>query len=129
MRPNFPMICFLAAASAWPQNMAQHAEFEVASIRPNKTAERMNYGLREDGVSGKNIPLKGWIQIAWGVRDFQIAGPEWLTAERFDIEARAAGAASAQQKLLMLQALIEARFKLALHRETRQSPVYFLVVG
>jgi uncharacterized protein (TIGR03435 family) len=93
---------------------------EVASVKPNKTTERMDYRLRGGRSLRKNIPAKGWIQIAWGVRDFQIVALEWLSNEKFDIEARAEKPGSAQQTLLMLQKLLTARFKLILHPQWPQ---------
>jgi hypothetical protein len=52
----------------------QLPEFEVASIRPNKTNERMYYALRNDRLTVRNISVKGLIQIAYGKRDSQING-------------------------------------------------------
>lgn len=43
---------------------AQPAEFEVASIKPNRTNERMYFGLRGGSLTVRNIPVKGLIQIA-----------------------------------------------------------------
>jgi uncharacterized protein (TIGR03435 family) len=61
----------------------------------------MNYGLRGDGLFGTNMAAKGWIQIAYGIKDFQIAGPDWISFEKFDITAKAESTSSARQKLLM----------------------------
>jgi uncharacterized protein (TIGR03435 family) len=49
----------------------------------------MDFGVRGDRLYGSNMPLKGWIQIAYQVKDFQVAGPEWISSENFDIDARA----------------------------------------
>ena len=59
----------------------------------------------------------------------QISGPGWIQSERYDISAKTAGSASNEQLKLMLQALLASRFKLALHREKKELPVYALVVG
>lgn len=104
--------------------------FEVASIKPNKTIEREYYGLTGSRILGKNMPVKGWIQIAYSVKDFQIAGPDWISHERFDIEAKAdSQPVSPRQMMLMLQSLLADRFKLAFHKELRQSPAYALVIS
>lgn len=103
-------------------------QFEVASVKPSNSNERMNYGLRADGLFGTNMPAKGWIQIAYGVKEFQIVGPDWISNEKFDITAKAEKAASARQKLLMLQALLAERFQLKLHEETKEASVYALVI-
>jgi uncharacterized protein (TIGR03435 family) len=114
---------------AQSQQTASRPEFEVASVKPSDTNGRMDYGIRVDGLFGTNMPAKGWIQIAYGVKGFQIAGPDWISFEKFDIHAKAESASSARQKLLMLQSLLADRFKLTLHRETREQSVYALVVG
>jgi uncharacterized protein (TIGR03435 family) len=82
--------------------------------------------------------------LAYGVTDSQISGgPGWLNSEKFDIEAKADDSSIAepwklseeQRKLAqdrskrMLQALLADRFKLTLHRETKELPVYALVVA
>jgi uncharacterized protein (TIGR03435 family) len=99
----------------------------VASIKPNNTDERMDYGVRGDRLFGRNMPAIGWIEIAYKVREFQIVGPAWISREKFDIEAKAANSGGEMQ--LMLQSLLANRFKLTAHRETKKSPVYSLVVG
>jgi uncharacterized protein (TIGR03435 family) len=114
---------------AQSQKTVAMPEFEVASVKPSSTNERMNYGQRPDGIFGTNMPAKGWIQIAYGIKDFQIVGPDWISFEKFDIDAKAGSLSSARQKLLMLQSLLADRFQLTLHRETRESSVYSLVVS
>jgi uncharacterized protein (TIGR03435 family) len=70
------------------------------------------------------------IAYAYGVRTDQIAeGPSWTASDRYDIEATAAGNPSVSQMAgAMLQSLLEDRFKLRLHRETRQLPIFELTV-
>jgi uncharacterized protein (TIGR03435 family) len=66
---------------------------------------------------------------AYQVPAFQISGgPKWVDSDRFDIEARATDPKTGYIQLrLMMQSLLEDRFRLKLHRETRQSSVYLLV--
>ena len=54
--------------------------------------------------------------------------PEWVNNERFDIEARAPGSATKDQMRLMMQSLLAERFKLGVHTETRQVPVFAMVL-
>jgi uncharacterized protein (TIGR03435 family) len=103
-------------------------EFEVASIKPNSTNERMYFGLHGVNLLVRNISVKGLIQIAYGKRDFQITGgPGWITSECFDIDAKAESPAKATHD--MLKSLLASRFKLELHRETKNASVYSLVVA
>jgi uncharacterized protein (TIGR03435 family) len=78
-----------------------------------------------------NLALRRLILNAYGVQDYQLSGdPAWIASEHYDIQATTAGDTSVQQmEGPMLQVLLEERFKLTLHRETRQLPVYELAVG
>jgi len=70
------------------------------------------------------------MQNAYGVQAFQIAaGPDWLNSDHFAIEAKADGNATRDQIFLMLQWLLEDRYQLKFHRETRELPVYALVAA
>lgn len=101
--------------------------FEVASIKPNPTGG----GHSDTDVDGnllrmKNVTLKACITWAYRMTDSQISGPDWLTSERFDITAKAE---SGPPKPEMLAAALEERFKLAVHRETREMTVFALTVA
>jgi uncharacterized protein (TIGR03435 family) len=64
------------------------------------------------------------------MRSFQILGaPSWLGREQFEIQAMAERPSSDEEIRRMLQELLADRFKLRLHRETREIPIYALVVG
>ena len=70
------------------------------------------------------------IESAYQLKPQQIAGlPTWAMAERFDVEARAEGNPGKDQKLSMLQSLLADRFKLIVHREAHEAPIYALVVA
>src|SRR5580698_1221154 len=71
------------------------------------------------------------MQNAYSVQLFQISGgPDWINSERYDIVAKADGSASGKQMTgPMLQTLLEDRFKLRFHRETKLLPVYELTVA
>jgi len=77
-----------------------------------------------------NFSLRQLILSAYGVQDYQISGdPPWLGSGHYDIQAKAQGHISVKQmEGPMLRTLLEDRFKLTLHRETRQLPVYELTV-
>jgi len=80
----------------------------------------------------QDVSLKKIILNAYGIpddREYALAGPDWLTIEHFDIDATYAPNTSVEQMRQMLQAMLADRFKLALHRETRQLPIYALVVA
>jgi bla regulator protein blaR1 len=125
---------------AWVWTHSQKAQpaqpekaFDVASIKPNAGGGgRGNLGARPGGrFQVDNQTVRGLIQMAYNLRDFQISGgPPWIKSERYDIEAKAEGDPSRQQiEGPMLQALLKDRFQLKLHRETRELPVFGLVAA
>jgi uncharacterized protein (TIGR03435 family) len=76
------------------------------------------------------MTLKDLLTFAYQVRDFQISGgPGWLNTDQFDIQAKAQGNPSRDQTMLMLQSLLADRFKLALHREIKELPIFELNVA
>lgn len=117
-------------------------EFETVSINPNKS-DTFNFrpGFTVDGYRASNQTVQWLIREAYGVQEYGLSGiPDWLNRERYDVEAKidpsAADALSkltpAQLKLArqqMLQTLLAERFHLKVHRETKDEPVYFLVIG
>ena len=107
-------------------------EFEVASIKPDKSGDRRIMIAPSPGgrFNATNVPLKILVTLAYGLQDFQISGlPGWAESERFDIVAKAPADVAGEQKLQMqmLQRLLEDRFSLKFRRETKELPVYALV--
>ena len=104
-------------------------KFEAASI---KAAEDPGFRMVRPlpGRLTANAPVKMLLQNAYSVQAYQIlGGPAWLDSERYAIEAKATGSADRAQIFLMLQALLEERFQLKIHRETREMPVFALVAS
>jgi len=108
-------------------------EFDVASIKPSQPSPDGRIRVQMGGDPGMdrmtNVTLRDYLRAAYGVKDFQISGPDWLNTERFDIMAKMPADTSKEQLNLMRQKLLEDRFKLVLHREKKTMPVYALVVG
>jgi uncharacterized protein (TIGR03435 family) len=109
--------------------------FEVASIKSTGPAERRTMFDTPPGrFRSVGTSLKLLIAKAYDVQTTQIdGGPAWLDVDRFDIEAKTENAApnaeGYRRLLLMLQSLLEERFRLAVHAEERLLPVYDLVVS
>jgi uncharacterized protein (TIGR03435 family) len=117
---------------------AQTPAFEAASVKPSDPSSYNNsVGFQPGGrFSAKNLTLKGLIRMAYDVRGFQINGgprceacKSWMDSDRYDVETKAEGNPPPSTVHLMLQTLLADRFKLKLHRETKELPVYWLVVG
>ncbi|MGA9108105.1 MAG: TIGR03435 family protein [Bryobacteraceae bacterium] len=114
--------------------------FEVATIKPAQMPTpadvmngKMHVGMKTDAarVDIGFMSLTDLIGIAYDVKPYQISGPDWMggMGERFDILAKMPEGATKEQVPAMLQALLADRFKLAIHRESKERPVYELVVG
>ena len=108
---------------------SQAPAFEVASIKRNKSGDGfISISLSPQRPTFTNVPARQLIVRAYNVQPFQVVGgPSWITTDRFDITAKAPDAATPQQMNDMLQSLLADRFKLKVHRETRQGDVYRLV--
>ena len=109
---------------------AQTPTFEVASIKPARSEGVSSIRPSPGRVSMENVSLKKLILNAYGIPDDQgyaVAGPDWLTTESFDIEATFPADTPLPQLRQMMQTLLAERFRLTLHRENRQLPIYKLV--
>jgi uncharacterized protein (TIGR03435 family) len=127
-----PLCTLIAAASCVSAQQA----FEVASIKPNaENDHRIMIRMQPGGrFTATGITLKQLIGQAFNVRDFQIqGGPGWIDSERYDINAKAPEGMGERippdQLRPMIRSLIEERFKLQTHQESREMPLYALVVG
>jgi len=116
-------LVFLSAAMAQPV-------FDAASVRASQAGDRRE-GIQANpgSLNMRNVSLKSAIRWAYHVMDYQVSGPDWLGFERFDIVAKAAGPAPEAELRTMLQALLAERFKLVLHKETKELPAYVLLVA
>jgi uncharacterized protein (TIGR03435 family) len=113
----------------------QRTEFEVASVKPHSSSAGGSPHVSIAGDPGRltytNITVRGLIREAYGVSKlYPLSGrADALSTDRYDVIAKVAPDASKQQRMLMLQALLADRFKLVVHRETKELPIYALVAG
>jgi uncharacterized protein (TIGR03435 family) len=104
-------------------------QFDVASVKLSDSDRIMTVRPLPGRLSA-DATLQVLMQYAYGVQPFQIVGgPSWLTSAHYEIDARAGATANRDQIFLMLQSLLEDRFQLKTHRETRELPVFTLVVN
>ena len=114
-----------------PAQDAAQPRFDVASVkiaRPGSMGSR--FGRTGGTIEGRNVVLKLLLNYAYGVEGFNISGePGWMALDRFDIQAKAAPDTSEPQMKLMMQALLADRFRLQVHRETKDSRVFVLTAA
>jgi uncharacterized protein (TIGR03435 family) len=129
-------------AQTVPPAAAAHPVFEVTTVKRNKSGGSGSHSNFQNGhFIASNVLLKNLLQYsAYGIPEPRIlGGPKWLNAERFDIEAKMDSVAADRLRTLgwdrrrlqtqgMFQQLLADRFKLMIHFETRELPVYALVV-
>ena len=123
----------ILTALLWWVALGQPAQgqptFEVATIKPT-AADRRSIFLSGGRLTGSGNSLIGYVRFAYDVELYQIlGGPSWASTQSYDILAKAEDRASNSQLKLMLQALLADRFQLKLHRETKDLPVYALVIA
>jgi uncharacterized protein (TIGR03435 family) len=114
-------------------------KFEVASVRENTSGDnKMSSQILPGGrYTAINIPPRLLIINSYRLQPQQLVGaPDWISAERFDIVAKAAeefvppaSSGGPLQWQLMIRALLEERFKLKVHREPKEVDIYTLVVA
>ena len=123
----------LLSLAAFAQSPPPLAEFEVASVKPSAPpgADSLAVGIHIDGAQVRcaSLSLKDYLALAYNVKNYQISGPEWIASERFDIAAKLPDGAAREQIRGMVQALLLDRFQLKAHRDTKEFPVYALVVA
>jgi len=134
----------LVTGAAFGQTTPEKLTFEVASVKPAAPLDMAKLaaavqqggampklGARVDGARAEYtyMAIKELIATAYKVKPYQISGPDWIANQRFDIVAKIPDGASKDDAPKMLQALLEDRFKLVVHRESKEHPVLALVVG
>jgi len=134
------------AAAAWAQAPAaqpqaanaERPKFDVASIKVNKSGSpAMMIPQRPGGhVTATNSTLRFLMAKAYDLpflpgqtRTTLMGTPNWIDSEHFDIDAETEGNPSEAEKQLMIQSLLADRFKLMVHHESRQFPVFALVLA
>jgi uncharacterized protein (TIGR03435 family) len=125
------LLTVLIATALGAVAAAQRAQFEVASVKVHASDDQRTFMVAQPGgrFVAANISLRFLMRAAFQLQEDQIVGgPDWLTTERFDIDARAPQAPGppSAQLLEMLQSLLADRFKLTTHAEKRELPVFAL---
>jgi uncharacterized protein (TIGR03435 family) len=133
-------------APQWQTAAGGKMEFSVASVKPDSAAMSQetvysnfplgpgDYYTPNGGLfRATDFPLLAYIAFAYKLtsndaKTFFDQLPKWVTSDRYDIEARADGNPTKDQMRLMMQSLLADRFKLAVHYEAKQVPVFALIL-
>jgi uncharacterized protein (TIGR03435 family) len=128
--------CLIFTATlALAQSPAERKAFDVVSVKPSAPDDHNSFmfqNLPGGSIRLVRVPLRMIIMQAYGVGAFQISGgPDWIRTNRWDILAKADGVEgrlTRDQENPMLRSLMAERFQLKVHRETKEMPVYALMV-
>ena len=123
------ILCVAASSVLFAQSPPARMEFEVASIKPSvgtPLSGQVHVGVQIDGAQFhcSYLSLKDYIRIAYKIKDYQVTGPDWMASERFDIHAKLPNSAPRDQVMEMLQTLLEQRFQLKMHHDSKEFSVY-----
>jgi uncharacterized protein (TIGR03435 family) len=134
-----PIMLLVSVLGLHAQDAGNLPAFEVASVKPNKSGGSGGGISRLPGgrFNANNYLVSRLIALAYQVEDFQMdGGPAWIRSDRFDIIAKAEKDSPIgpifgppDQITLMVRALLADRFKLVVHTETREMPIYALVLA
>ncbi len=131
--PAFGFFLF-ASGSAFCQGISAPA-FEVSSVKPAAPDQKgpVTRGGPGTGDPGQatftGVTLSSVLMTAYDVKAYQIQGPGWLGAEKYDIVAKVPAGTSKEQFHLMLQNLLTERFRMTLHHESKQFQGFELTIG
>jgi uncharacterized protein (TIGR03435 family) len=137
-----------SSAADWEKAAGGKMSFDVASVKQNKSGPppsggnpHTNFPLDNGDSYSQNggllsvvkFPVGAYIGFAYKLTPSENTAvhlqlPKWATADSFDIEARAAANTTKDQMRLMMQSLLADRFKLAVHMETHDGPVFAIVL-
>jgi uncharacterized protein (TIGR03435 family) len=127
-----------ASTAAAPTQSAKPLQFDVVSVKLNKTGSPaiVEPDPRPDGFAVVNMPINHLIGDVYGIRDDLISGsPSWLVYDHYDVEGKVTSfdsggsqSLSGAQRAEMMRSLLTDRFKLVVHIETKELPIYDLIV-
>jgi uncharacterized protein (TIGR03435 family) len=141
MRHAIIVACLFAVVSS---AQSQRPSFEVATIKPSSVIGPIDSSPGRFIAAGQ--PLKGLLTYAYRMKDYQIVGgPNWMSTDRWEIQAKVPDGVivprpknmeelekalrSPNPIALMLQSLLEERFQLKMHLDTRELPIYELAIA
>jgi len=119
------LLIALATAGAF----AQAFVVSVKTAKPGKPGMSARYSPGGRIVL-ENVTVRYLIDTAWSLHEHQLSGaPAWIDSAHFDIEAKPETEASGEVRMRMIQAILLDRFGLVFHRETKEMPIYALVIA
>jgi uncharacterized protein (TIGR03435 family) len=124
---------FLIAAGLATVAAAQTLSFEVASVKPAApccaAGQWRESRAIDDRIDFRYVTLRYCLAFAYGLKEYQVSGPPWISEVRYDILAKGPAGTTREQLPAMVQSLLAERFKLEFHREKKDFNVFVLVAA
>jgi uncharacterized protein (TIGR03435 family) len=129
-----PLIVVLVMISLSIGQAHEVPHFEVASVKVHKgQGGNVTRQVGPTTITYLNVSLRELIEQAYGVKHYQFSGPAWVmdfgSQERYDLIGKASVLTPQHELWTMAIPLLQERFKLSIHQEKREIPVYALVVA
>jgi uncharacterized protein (TIGR03435 family) len=122
------LIAALACAATLPARAGDPLSFEVAVVKAD-AAQWREPKVFDDRLDFGSVSLKYCLAFAYGVKEYQVAGPPWIGELRYEIIAKAPAGAQRDQLPQMMQKLLADRFKLEMHKEKKEFSVFALTLA
>jgi len=103
--------------------------YDVATVKFDNCGGAKSNRASADQLISTNQTLKQLVVLAYSVQPYQVTGPAWMESVCFDITAKYPPGTKFSDRWLMLRSLLEDRFKLAVHHETKEMSGYALIVA
>ena len=130
-----PVLLLAIAFACFTQEQPGAPAFEAASLKavaPGRTGlPRLHGGpgTASPGQVSGVATLKALVMRAYGVKEYQVSGPGWMDTQRYELAAKVPAGATEQQLAAMLRTFLSARLRMDARLETRELPIYSLVVA
>jgi uncharacterized protein (TIGR03435 family) len=120
----------LAPAILNAQSPEEHPRIEVATVKLNTSGVGRGMSMNPGRFTIRNSSVRTLLLYAYKVQAYAISdGPGWIDSDHYDIEAKVEGQLTGAAALNLVRTILEDRFHLKVHRETKDGPVYFLTVA
>jgi uncharacterized protein (TIGR03435 family) len=129
--PLFTLIGLVLTGTVGSALLAQSPAFEVATVKIHPLGDNGmgSPDFKNGTFTARNVPMRSLLRAAYGLSDLQIIGPDWLNSDRYDVVAKSPEDVPEGDLMPMLQTLLKERFRLAVHREMKEMPVFDMVVA
>ncbi|HEY4381085.1 MAG TPA: TIGR03435 family protein [Acidobacteriaceae bacterium] len=129
MRAILCEILLLTPIAAWAQTATSRPAFDVATVKVDPCGGQRSNRQSADQLISTDQTLKQLVVLAYSVQPYQVTGPAWMESACFDITGKYPPGTKSDDRWRMMRTLLEDRFHLAVHRDTKDMTGYALVVA